>query len=111
MLLSTKAEVQQTMMLAETMGIVVKNKRAVTGFHAEKEKKQMPYEAKGEYEFQSGGIIDTLKDLQAKFQARKDELDSQEQKAQDSFNAAVGAKREQIEADKASLSTDEEGPG
>ena len=39
-------------------------------------------QAKEEYEFKSGGIIDTLKDLQAKFEARKDELDSQEQAAQ-----------------------------
>merc|ERR1719258_79711 len=68
----------------------------------------MPYEAKGEYEFKSGGIIDTLKDLQDKFQKRKDELDAQEQKAQDAFNAAVDAKREQIETDKTSLATDED---
>merc|ERR1719207_517657 len=83
----------------------VVNKRAVTAFLATK---QMPHEAKGEYEFQSGGIIDTLKDLQAKFEARKEELDTQEKTAQDAFNAAAGAKREQIETDKTSLATDEE---
>merc|ERR1719313_1754221 len=105
MLLSTKAEVQQTMLLADALGLTVRNKRAVTAFLATK---QMPYEAKGEYEFKSGGIIDTLKDLQDKFQKRKDELDAQEQKAQDAFNAAVDAKREQIETDKTSLATDED---
>merc|ERR1719453_2782558 len=88
MLLSTKAEVQQTMLLADALGMSVVNKRAVTAFLATK---KMPYEAKGEYEFKSGGIIDTLKDLQDKFQKRKDELDAQEQKAQDAFNAAVDA--------------------
>merc|ERR1719453_2970733 len=50
MLLSTKAEVQQTMMLADALGLSVVNKRAVTAFLATK---QMPYEAKGEYEFKS----------------------------------------------------------
>merc|ERR1719174_3226712 len=105
MLLSTKAEVQQPMLLADALGMTVVNKRAVTAFLATK---QMPYEAKGEYEFKSGGIIDTLKDLQDKFQKRKDELDAQEQKAQDAFNAAVDAKREQIETDKTSLATDED---
>merc|ERR1719217_1300547 len=105
MLLSTKAEVQQTMLLADALGMELQNKRAMTAFLATKES---PYEAKGEYEFKSGGIIDTLKDLQAKFQARKDELDTQEKAAQDSFNAAAGAKREQIETDKTSLETDEE---
>jgi DNA repair exonuclease SbcCD ATPase subunit len=108
MLLSTKAEVQQTMLLADALGMTVKNKRAVTAFLAVKKQKQMPYEAKGEYEFQSGGIIDTLKDLQGKFQARKDELDSQETKAQEAFSAAAGAKREEIETDKTSLATDED---
>merc|ERR1719453_831591 len=88
MLLSTKAEVQQTMLLADALGMTVVNKRAMTAFLATK---QTPYEAKGEYEFKSGGIIDTLKDLQDKFQKRKDELDAQEQKAQDAFNAAVDA--------------------
>jgi len=129
MLLSTKAEVQQTMLLADALGMTVKNKKAVTAFidagksagktagkkqpyETDLQKKMnkpgYKYEAKEEYEFKSGGIIDTLKDLQAKFEARKDELDSQEQAAQDSFNAAVDAKREQIETDKTSLETDEE---
>merc|ERR1719171_269306 len=50
----------------------------------------------------------SLKDLQGKFQARKDELDSQETKAQEAFSAAAGAKREEIETDKTSLATDED---
>merc|ERR1719217_1364854 len=104
MLLSTKAEVQQTMLLADALGMELQNKRAMTAFLATKQ----PYEAKGEYEFRSGGIIDTLKDLQAKFEKRKDELDTQEKAAQEAFSAAAGAKREEIEADKASLETDEE---
>merc|ERR1719265_2060344 len=61
----------------------------------------------GEYEFKSGGIIDTLKDLQAKFEARKDELDKEETAAQKSFEAAAAAMREEIDAAKAELESAE----
>merc|ERR1719387_2798802 len=73
------------MLLTDALGMELQNKRAMTAFLATKES---PYEAKGE--------------------ARKDELDEQEKMAQDAFNAAADAKREQIETDKASLATDEE---
>merc|ERR1719214_464936 len=59
----------------------------------------------GEYEFKSGGIIDTLKDLKAKFEKRAEDLQTEEDAAQQSYDAAAGAKREQIETDKATLET------
>ena len=65
-------------------------------------------QAKEEYEFKSGGIIDTLKDLKAKFEKRAEDLQTEEDAAQQSYDAAAGAKREQIETDKATLETEEE---
>merc|ERR1719316_2633651 len=62
----------------------------------------------GEYEFQSGGIVDTLNDLKAKFEKRKDELQTEEDAAQQSYEAAAAAKRDQIDTDKATLETAEE---
>merc|ERR1719316_2471831 len=62
----------------------------------------------GEYEFQSGGIVDTLNDLKAKFEKRKDELQTEEDAAQQSYEAAAAAKRDQIDTDKATLETEEE---
>merc|ERR1719420_2415429 len=62
----------------------------------------------GAYEFKSGGIVDTLKDLKDKFQKRADDLQTEEDAAQQSYDAAAGAKREQIETDKATLETEED---
>merc|ERR1719261_1217110 len=58
----TKAEVQKAMSLAEAMGLEIQNKPEVTIFLST----DQPREAPGAYEFKSGCIIDTLKDLQAK---------------------------------------------
>merc|ERR1719261_2177469 len=62
-LISNKEEVQSTLDLADAMDIEVPNKEAVTAFLAVGQ----PDEPPGEYEFRSGGILDTLKDLQTKF--------------------------------------------
>jgi len=103
-LLSTQSEVQKAISLADAMGLEVQNKREVTVFLSMKQPGPPP----GEYEFKSGGIIDTLKDLQAKFEKRRDDLQTEEDAAQQSYDAAAGAKREQIETDKATLKTQEE---
>merc|ERR1719321_1234410 len=96
LLASTKTEVQQVTNLAEAFGFPVQNNKDVTVFLS----MSQPGPAPGEYEFKSGGIIDTLKDLQAKFQERRDTLQKEEDAAHESFNAAATAKREQIETDK-----------
>merc|ERR1719146_290966 len=85
------------MSLADAMGLEIKNQDKVNIFL------QQPGPAPGAYEFQSGGIVDTLKDLQAKFEKRRDGLQTEEDAAQQSYDAAAGAKREQIETDKATL--------
>merc|ERR1719161_1300626 len=98
----TKSEVQKAMSLADAMGLEIKNQDKVNIFL------QQPGPAPGAYEFQSGGIVDTLKDLQAKFEKRRDDLQTEEDAAQQSYDAAAGAKREQIEADKSTLDTENE---
>jgi hypothetical protein len=98
-LVEVKHEVQKTLDLASTAGFAVKNHKAVTAFL-----QQLP-EGQGEYEFKSGGIIDTLKDLEVKFQARKDELDATETEAQSAFETAAGGKRDEIDAAKTELDT------
>merc|ERR1719171_228985 len=103
-LVSTQAEVQKAISLADAMGLEIQNKPAVTIFLS----MNQPGPAPGEYEFQSGGIVDTLKDLQAKFEKRRDDLQTEEDAAQASYDAAAGAKREQIETDKATLDTEED---
>merc|ERR1719327_56131 len=95
-------EVQKAISLADAMGLEVKNQPAVSIFL------QQPGPAPGEYEFKSGGIIDTLKDLKAKFEKRAEDLQTEEDAAQQSYDAAAGAKREQIDTDKATLETEEE---
>merc|ERR1719161_323241 len=97
----TKSEVQKAMSLADAMGLEIKNQDKVNIFL------QQPGPAPGAYEFQSGGIVDTLKDLQAKFEKRRDDLQTEQDAAQQSYDAAAGAKREQIETDKATLETEE----
>merc|ERR550537_628213 len=101
-LISSKADVQKAISLADAMGLEIQNKQAVTVFLS----MDQPGPAPGEYEFQSGGIVDTLKDLQAKFEKRRDDLQAEEDAAQQSYDAAAGAKREQIETDKATLETE-----
>merc|ERR1719217_585239 len=86
------------------MGLEIQNKKEVTIFLSV----DQPGPAPGAYEFQSGGIIDTLKDLKAKFEKRAEDLQTEEDAAQQSYDAAAGAKREQIETDKATLATEEE---
>merc|ERR1719486_1861406 len=103
-LVSTKSEVQRVMSIADAMGLDIQNKREVTVFLS----MNQPGPAPGAYEFQSGGIVDTLKDLQAKFEKRRDDLQTEEDAAQQSYDAAAGAKRDQIETDKATLETEEE---
>jgi chromosome segregation ATPase len=103
-LAQVQSEVQATLTLADALGMEVKNAPAMDSFLQQTPEK---YAGKGEYEFKSGGIIDTLKDLQAKFQARKDELDKEENAAQKSFEAAAAAMREEIEAAKAELESAE----
>merc|ERR1719498_1015704 len=98
----TKSDVQKAISLADAMCLEIQNKEKVNIFL------QQPREAPGAYEFQSGGIVDTLKDLQAKFEKRRDDLQTDEDAAQASYDAAAGAKREQIETDKATLETEEE---
>merc|ERR1719487_897342 len=97
-------DVQNAISLADAMGLEIKNKQEVTVFLS----MDQPGPAPGEYEFQSGGIVDTLKDLKDKFQKRADDLQTEEDAAQQSYDAAAGAKREQIETDKATLETEEE---
>merc|ERR1719502_1736399 len=84
------------------MGLEIQNKQTVSIFL------QQPGPAPGEYEFQSGGIVDTLKDLKDKFQKRADDLQTEEDAAQQSYDAAAGAKRDQIETDKATLETEKD---
>jgi hypothetical protein len=98
-LLEVKHEVQKSLTLASAVGLDVKNHKAVSAFL-----QQLP-EGKGAYEFRSGGIIDILKDLQEKFQARKDELDATETEAQSAFEKAAGGKREEIDTAKTELDT------
>merc|ERR1719235_662053 len=86
------------------MGLEIKAGKEVTVFLS----MNQPGPPPGEYEFKSGGIVDTLKDLQAKFEKRRDDLQTEEDAAQQSYDAAAGAKREQIETDKATLETEEE---
>jgi chromosome segregation ATPase len=102
-LAETKADVQKAVSLADAMGLEIKNQKSMTIFLS----MDQP-EDPGEYEFQSGGIVDTLKDLKAKFEARKDELQTEEDAAQQSYEAAAAAKRDQIDTDKATLETEEE---
>merc|ERR1719487_2924925 len=97
-------DVQNAISLADAMGLEIKNKQEVTVFLS----MDQPGPAPGAYEFQSGGIVDTLKDLKDKFQKRADDLQTEEDAAQQSYDAAAGAKREQIETDKATLKTEEE---
>merc|ERR1719487_1521024 len=97
-------DVQNAISLADAMGLEIKNKQEVTVFLS----MDQPGPAPGEYEFQSGGIVDTLKDLKDKFQKRADDLQTEEDAAQASYDAAAGAKREQIATDKATLETEEE---
>merc|ERR550537_321540 len=73
-LISSKADVQKAISLADAMGLEIQNKQAVTVFLS----MDQPGPAPGEYEFQSGGIVDTLKDLQAKFEKRRDDLQAEE---------------------------------
>merc|ERR1719161_2961499 len=68
----TKMEVQKAISLADAMGLEIQNKEKVNIFL------QQPGPAPGAYEFQSGGIVDTLKDLQAKFEKRRDDLQTEE---------------------------------
>jgi len=103
-LMSTKTDVQNAISLADAMGLEIKNKQEVTVFLS----MNQPGPPPGEYEFKSGGIIDTLKDLKAKFEKRAEDLQTEEDAAQQSYDAAAGAKREQIETDKATLETEEE---
>merc|ERR1719191_2709553 len=86
------------------MGLVIQNQKAVTIFLS----MDQPGPPPGEYEFQSGGIVDTLNDLKKKFELRKEDLQTEEDAAQQSYDAAAAAKREQIETDKATLETEEE---
>merc|ERR1719487_2812021 len=97
-------DVQNAISLADAMGLEIKNKQEVTVFLS----MDQPGPAPGAYEFQSGGIVDTLKDLKDKFQKRADDLQTEEDAAQQSYDAAAGAKREQIETDKATLETQED---
>merc|ERR1719313_352088 len=90
------------MSLADAMGLEVQNKQDVNIFV------DQPGPPPGEYEFKSGGIVDTLKDLQAKFEKRRDDLQTEEDAAQQSYDAAAGAKREQIATDKETLATEED---
>merc|ERR1719484_31384 len=100
----TKSEVQKAISLADAMGLEIQDKKQVTIFLSVGQ----PGPAPGAYEFQSGGIVDTLKNLKAKFEKRRDDLQTEEDAAQASYDAAAGAKREQIETDKATLETEEE---
>merc|ERR1719484_369567 len=100
----TKSEVQKAISLADAMGLEIQDKKQVTIFLSV----DQPGPAPGAYEFKSGGIIDTLKDLKDKFQKRRDDLQTEEDAAQASDDAAAGAKREQIETDKATLETEED---
>jgi chromosome segregation ATPase len=104
-LTEVQSEVQQTMSMADALGMEVTNQPAVTSFLQQTPEK---FAGKGEYEFKSGGIIDVLKDLQAKFQARKDDLDKEEDAALKSFEAAAAAMREEIDAAKTELESAEE---
>jgi chromosome segregation ATPase len=104
-LTEVQSEVQQTLSMADALGMEVINQPAVTSFLQQTPEK---YAGKGEYEFKSGGIIDTLKDLQAKFEARKEDLDKEEEAALKSFEAAAAAMREEIDAAKAELESAEE---
>merc|ERR1719506_3214871 len=97
----TKMEVQKAISLADAMGLEIKDKPAVTIFLS----MNQPGPPPGAYEFQSGGIVDTLKDLQAKFEKRRDDLQTEEDAAQQSYDAAAGAKREQIETEEENLET------
>merc|ERR1719405_367069 len=103
-LVSMQSEVQKAVSLADAVGLEIENKQAVTVFLS----MSQPGPPPGEYEFKSGGIVDTLKDLQAKFEKRRDDLQTEEDAAQQSYDAAAKAKREQIETDKATLATEEE---
>merc|ERR1719161_282721 len=98
----SKAEVQKAVSLADAMGLEVKNQDQVNIFL------QQPGPAPGAYEFKSGGIIDTLNDLKAKFEKRKDDLQTEEDAAQQSYDVAAAAKRDQIDTDKATLETEED---
>merc|ERR1719261_1112499 len=100
----TKTEVQKAISLADAMGLEIQNKKEVMIFLSV----DQPGPAPGAYEFQSGGIVDTLKDLKAKFEKRRDDLQTEEDAAQASYDAAAGAKREQIDTDKATLETEED---
>jgi hypothetical protein len=63
---------------------------------------------KGEYEFQSQGIIDILKELQEDFTKNKEEKDTEEEKAVAAHEALMGEKNAMLDdAEKAKTETEE----
>jgi len=104
-LMSVKSDVQKTLALAEALNIPVKGGPAAVTMMLEQP--EMPEVPEEDYTFHSGGIIDTLNDLQKKFEARKEDLMKEEETAQKAFDEASKSKREEIDTATTTLETKE----
>merc|ERR1719269_276948 len=103
-LATVKTDVQKAVAVADALGMNV-DTSAVTELLQQPESMEVPEE---DYTFHSGGIVDTLNELLKEFEDRKATLEKEEEAAQQSFDAAAKAKREELDAAKTTLETREE---
>jgi len=103
-LAAVKTDVEKAVSLADALGMNV-DTSSVTALLQQPESMEVPEE---DYTFHSGGIIDTLNELLKEFEDRKATLEKEEEAAQQSFDAAAKAKREELDAAKTTLETREE---
>jgi len=103
-LAAVKTDVEKAVSLADALGMNV-DTSSVTALLQQPESMEVPEE---DYTFHSGGIIDTLNELLKEFEDRKSTLEKEEEAAQQSFDAAAKAKREELDAAKDTLATREE---
>merc|ERR1719269_67071 len=103
-LAAVKTDVEKAVSLADALGMNV-DTSSVTALLQQPESMEVPEE---DSTFHSGGIIDTLNELLKEFEDRKATLEKEEEAAQQSFDAAAKAKREELDAAKTTLETREE---
>jgi peptidoglycan hydrolase CwlO-like protein len=100
-LASVQSMLRPTLLMADAMSLLPKKHRA-----ALLEESPTPFEKPDEdYSFHSNDIIGILQDLHTDFSKKKSELESEEEAASQSFNAAADAKRSEIESNKDTLAT------
>jgi hypothetical protein len=101
----TSNAVREALMMADALGALPKTK-AVQAFMQESPLGR-ENEMDSDYDFHSGGIVDTLNGLLKDFRAQNNKVDAEEESERRAFAQMSGAKNRQINRGQSSLSTEQ----